>query len=67
MSDYETWAHLFMAKPQGVQEYHSHLGTPQIGITDHRRLRHGTGIRGKAALFAGAGYVLAIDFKFRHN
>jgi len=43
-----------------MQQYHSRSGTPQIGIPERRRLRHGSGIHGEAAPFA-AGYVLAYD------
>ena len=60
MSVYETWAHLFVAKLQLMEEYHSRLGTPQIDIPERLRLRHGSGIHGEAARFA-AGYVLAYD------
>jgi len=60
VSEYETWAHLFVAKLQLMEEYHSCSGTPQIGIPECWRLRHGSGIHGEAAPFA-AGYVLAID------
>ena len=60
MSEYETWAHLFVAGLQLVDEYHSRSGTPQIGITGRRGLRHGSGIHGEAAPFA-AGYGLAYD------
>jgi hypothetical protein len=60
VSEYETWAHLFVAALQLVEEYHSHSDTPQIGIPGRRSLRHGSGIHGEAAPFA-AGYVLAYD------
>ena len=63
LSEYETSAHLCVAKLQCVQEYHSLLGTPQIGIPEHRKLRHGSGIHGKAAPFA-AGYVLAYHLAY---
>jgi len=43
-----------------MQEYHSRSGTPQIGIAERWRLRHGSGIHGEAAPVA-AGYVLAYD------
>jgi len=49
-----------MAKLQLMQEYHSRSGTPQIGIPERRRLRHGSGIQGEDAPSA-AGYVLAYD------
>jgi len=60
VSEYETWANLFVATLQLVQEYHSSSGTTQIGIPGHRRLRHGSGIHGEAAPFA-ARHVLAYD------
>jgi hypothetical protein len=52
------WADLFVATWQLAQEYHSRLGTPQIGMLGSQSLRHGSGIHGEAAPFA-AGYVLA--------
>jgi hypothetical protein len=45
---------------QLIQQYHSRSGTPLIGIPGGQRLRHGSGIHGKASSFA-AGYVLAYD------
>jgi len=60
VSDYETWAHIFVAALQLVEEYHSRSGTAQIGIAGRRSLRHGSGIHCEAAPFA-AGYVLAYD------
>ena len=60
MSEYETWAHLFVAALQLVEEYHRRSGTPQIGIPGRRSLRHGLGIHGEDAPFT-AGYVLSYD------
>jgi len=49
-----------MAKLQLGQQYHCDLGTAQICILEHRRLRHGSGIHGEAGPFA-AGFGMAYD------
>jgi hypothetical protein len=48
-SEYETLAHLFVAKLQLLLAYHASSVTFQIRITECRILRHGPGIHGEAA------------------
>ena len=62
VSDYETWAHIFVAKPQLLLPYHGCYGTPRTRIPESRMLRHGWGFPGSNAVFA-ARVLLAHDWR----
>jgi len=62
LSEYETWIHIFVAKPQLLLAYHWSSGKPLIHIPVSRKLRHGLGILGSTVAFA-AGVFLAYDWR----
>jgi hypothetical protein len=62
LSEYEPWAHLFVAMPQRLMSYHRSSGTPLIRIPESWKLRYRSGILGSNAAVA-SGLCLACDWR----
>jgi hypothetical protein len=60
LSEYETWAHIFLAKPQLLLAYHWSSGTHVICIPESQKLKLGLGNHRSNAAFA-AGICQVYD------